>query len=152
MNKIKIIIIISIICVVVLGGIGLSLYFILEADNSSDEEKNDEKEDTFVPYNPIPEKEDLDFTEEAHRSFSREVATQTMVLATNNGGLPLEKTDQVVLFGVGTENTIYGGWGSGEVYNKGTQDSLTPVKILEGILNKFAEKKFCIFRILMAMK
>ena len=141
MNKIKIIIIISIICVIVLGGIGLSLYFILEADNSSDEEKNDEKEDPFVPYNPIPEKEDLDFTEEAHRSFSREVATQTMVLATNNGGLPLEKTDQVVLFGVGTENTIYGGWGSGEVYNKGTQDSLTPVKILEGIKNKFDEKK-----------
>jgi len=139
MDKTKIIIIIALICVIVLGGICLTLYLILKEDNSSDEEK---KEEPFVPYNPIPENEDLDFTEEAHRLLSREIATQTMVLATNNGELPLVETDLVVLFGSGTENTIYGGWGSGEVYNKGTSESLTPIKILEGILNKVSEKKF----------
>ena len=87
-------------------------------------------------YSLIPENEDLDFTEEAHRQLSREVATQTIVLATNNGALPLQKTDQVVLFGDGTKNTIYGGWGSGEVYNKGTTVNMSPVTILEGIENK----------------
>ena len=59
----------------------------------------------------IPENEDLDFTEDEHRQLCREVATQTMVLATNNAELPLKSTDQVVLFGDGTKNTIYGGWG-----------------------------------------
>ena len=126
-NLIKIIIILCI-CTVVVVGLGLTFYFIFKDDDSSSE-----KDEEFVPYNPIPEHEDLNFTEEAHRLFSREVATQTMVLATNNGALPLQSTDQVVLFGNGTENTIYGGWGSGEVYNKGTSDNLTPIKILEGI-------------------
>ena len=122
-NKIKKFIIILIIVIIVLAILALILYFVLKDDSS------------FTPYNPIPEKEDLDFTEEKHRLLSREVATQTMVLATNNGELPLLKSDQVVLFGLGTENTIYGGWGSGEVYNKGTTQSLTPVTILEGIEN-----------------
>ena len=58
-------------------------------------------------FNPIPEHEYLNFTEEEHRHFSLEIATQTMVLATNNG-LPIETTDQVVLFGSGTNNTVYG--------------------------------------------
>ena len=82
------------------------------------------------------EDEDIDFTEEEHRQLSREFATQSMVLATNNDVLPLQKTDQVVLFGDGTENTVYGGWGSGEVYNKGTTINMTPVMVLEGIENK----------------
>ena len=114
-----------------------------EADHSEpsvlnlteDDDAQDNSSDDWIPYNPIPDQEDLDFTEEAHRLLSREVAIQTMVLATNNGELPLEETDQVVLFGIGTENTIYGGWGSGEVYNKGTTQSLKPVTILEGIEN-----------------
>ena len=121
----KMIIIIAVICVVVLISLGLILYFILREE--------DEEEKT--PYNPIPSNEDLNFTEEEHRLFSREVATQTMVLATNNDVLPLRQTDQVVLFGDGSNNTIYGGWGSGEVYNKGTTDNLTPVKIYQGIEN-----------------
>ena len=70
----KMIIIIVAICAVVLISLGLILYFILREE--------DEEEKT--PYNPIPSNEDLNFTEEAHRLFSREVATQTMVLATNN--------------------------------------------------------------------
>ena len=87
-------------------------------------------------YNPIPDYEDLNFTEAEHKLLSRQIATETMVLATNNGGLPLQKTDQVVLFGDGTVNTTYGGWGSGEVYQKGTDEEIIPVKILEGIENK----------------
>ena len=58
-----------------------------------------------------------------------------MVLASNNDVLPLRQTDQVVLFGDGTKNTVYGGRGSGEVYNKGKEQSITPVKIIEGIEN-----------------
>ena len=128
-DKQKKIIIFSIIAAVVLVVLILLIFFVFV---KTDSEEDDNKE----PFNPIPEKEDLDFTEEAHRLFSREVATQTMVLATNNDALPLRNTDQVVLFGAGTENTIYGGWGSGEVYNKGTWDNLTPIKVLEGIENK----------------
>ena len=121
---INIIIIISLICLIALG---LIFYFIFKK-YSKEEEEN-------ILYNPIPSDEDLDFTEEAHRLFSREVATQTMVLASNNDVLPLRQTDQVVLFGEGTKNTVYGGRGSGEVYNKGKEQSITPVKIIEGIEN-----------------
>ena len=94
------------------------------------------KKNALKSFGLIPENEDLDFTEEEHRQLAREVATQTMVLATNNGVLPLKATDQVVLFGDGTKNTIYGGWGSGEVYNKGTTVNMSPVTILQGIENK----------------
>ena len=121
---INIIIIISLICLIALG---LIFYFIFKKYSKEKEEN--------ILYNPIPSDEDLDFTEEAHRLFSREVATQTMVLASNNDVLPLRQTDQVVLFGDGTKNTVYGGRGSGEVYNKGKEQSITPVKIIEGIEN-----------------
>lgn len=56
----------------------------------------------------IPENEDLDFTEDEHRQLARKVATQTMVLAINNGVLPLKKTDQVILFGDGTKIQFMG--------------------------------------------
>ena len=111
----------------------LIILFYIAKDENNKDKKDDE---TNVESNyPIPKNEDLNFTEEDHRLFSREVATQTMVLATNNGGLPLQPTDQVSLFGNGTINTIYGGWGSGEVYEKGEEINISPVKILEGIEN-----------------
>ena len=103
--------------------------------------KNEDK-DKDKDYNPIPSDEDLDFSEEEHRAFSRKVATETMVLATNNGELPIKSNDLVVLFGNGTINTIYGGWGSGEVYNKGTSENMIPVTILEGIENKTDKCKY----------
>ena len=127
-NK-NIIIIVMIILFVLILAILIVLFFSKKDDDDDDEEENKGN------YNPIPKNEDLNFTEEEHRLFSREVATQTMVLATNNGGLPLKSSDQIVLFGLGTNNTIYGGWGSGEVYNKGTTINMSPVTILEGIEN-----------------
>ena len=87
-------------------------------------------------YNPIPSNEDLNFTEEEHKIFSRNVATETMVLATNNGELPIKSNDLVVLFGNGTIDTVYGGWGSGEVYIKGKSENMRPVTILEGFENE----------------
>ena len=104
---------------------------------NEDKDKGKDKD-----YNPIPSDEDLDFSEEEHRAFSRKVATETMVLATNNGELPIKSNDLVVLFGNGTINTIYGGWGSGEVYNKGTSENMIPVTILEGIENKTDKCKY----------
>ena len=120
-NKIFIILIIILLLVLVI----FLIVFIVTKDNDDNESY----------YNPVPSKEDLNFTEEEHRILSREVATQSMVLATNNGGLPLKKNDQIVLFGEGTNNTIYGGWGSGEVYNRRTAENLSPVTILEGMEN-----------------
>ena len=108
------------------------LFYITKDENNKDKKDN---EGNIESNYPIPKHEDLNFTEENHRLFSREVATQTMVLATNNGELPLQQTDQVTLFGNGTINTIYGGWGSGEVYEKGGVINLSPVQILEGIEN-----------------
>ena len=119
-------IIISMISFIALFTVGLALY---HKGNSSIENPK-------IPKISFLQDEDLDFTEEGHRQFCREVATQTMILATNFDVLPLRSTDQVVLFGDGTENTIYGGWGSGEVYNKGSWNGLTPVKVREGIENK----------------
>ena len=60
-----------------------------------------------------------------------------MVLATNNG-LPLENTDQVILFGSGTNNTIYG---AEKIYKKGTSIIITPITVLEGFENKIKEKE-----------
>ena len=123
LNKTKLIVFLTI-SVMVLIAIGLTL------QNSS----NKQPKKPLVSF--LQDEEDLDFTEEGHRQLSREIAAQTMVLATNNDALPLRETDQVVLFGSGTENTVYGGWGSGEVYNKGTWSGLTPIKVKEGIENK----------------
>ena len=120
----------------IITAIAVVLVFTLKTNNDENE-KNE-----FVPYYPIPENEDLIFTEEAHRLLSREIATQSMVLATNNDILPLKSTDQVVLFGLGTAKTYYGGQGSGEVYNKGTATPLTPVMVLEGIKNKADRFKY----------
>ena len=106
-----------------------------ESEKESEGESEDEGEDE-PPYDPIPKYEDLNFTEQAHRLLSRDIAAQSMVLATNNDILPLTSTDQVVLFGKGTANTYYGGTGSGIVYNKGTNIPITPVMVLEGIENK----------------
>ena len=121
----KIIIICSII-IAIIGVVIVVLICTLKNNKGNDE----------LPYDPIPEYEDLDFTEEAHRLLSREIATQSMVLATNNNILPLTSTDQVVLFGLGTSKTVYGGTGSGIVYQKGTKIPINPVMVLEGIQNK----------------
>ena len=154
-RKLKLIIVvlcISIIIVILALIFMLSLkedYNKLDIDSNDDKNKNEEskekeeKDDENKENNhnyPFPENEDLSFTEEEHRLFSREVAAQTMVLATNNG-LPIESTDQVVLFGAGTIKTISGGTGSGVVYSKGTKKSLTPVMLIEGIENKIKENK-----------
>ena len=116
-------------------------------DNKKDKEKeNGDKKDEGIKYEeiehhyPFPENEELSFTEEGHRLFSREVASQTIVLATNNG-LPIKDTDQIVLFGEGTSDTIYGGTGSSTIYNKGTKVPVTPIMVLEGIENKIKENK-----------
>ena len=120
---------IIIICSIIIAIIGIVIIILIcTLKNNKD---NDE-----LPYDPIPEYEDLDFTEEAHRLLSREIATQSMVLATNNDILPLTSTDQVVLFGLGTSKTVYGGTGSGIVYQKGTKIPINPVMVLEGIQNK----------------
>ena len=118
-------------------------------DNNNKEEKDkengnkkdeDNKNEKIEHHYPFPENEELSFSEENHRLFSREVASQTIVLATNNG-LPIKDTDQIVLFGEGTSDTIYGGVGSGAVYNKGTKMPVTPIMVLEGIENKIKENK-----------
>ena len=116
-------------------------------DNKEDKEKgNGDKKDEgnknkeTEHYYPFPQNEELSFTEEGHRLFSREVASQTIVLATNNG-LPIKDTDQIVLFGEGTSDTIYGGAGAGAIYNKGTKVPVTPIMVLEGIENKIKENK-----------
>ena len=126
-------IIFIVLIIILLIILGILLIVILTSD------KDDNKKSH---YNPVPKNEDLEFTEEEHRTFARKAASQTMVLATNNGGgLPLKRTDKVVLFGYGTNNTIYGGTGSGEVYTRGTSEGIQPVNVLEGIEN-FREKFF----------
>ena len=85
--------------------------------------------------------EDLEYTEAEHQRLSRRVATEGMVLATNRG-LPIQNTDKVVLFGPGTNKTIYGGTGSGEVYKKGSRDNIEAITVLQGMETKAKEAKF----------
>ena len=113
----------------------IAIILMLIFGNNNNNQNNQNKDNNNEEYNPIPKNEDLEFNEEEHRKFSREVATQTMVLATNNG-LPIENTDQVVLFGSGTNNTIYGG---DKIYKKGISDNIIPIMVLEGIENKIKE-------------
>ena len=63
------------------------LFYITKDENNKDKKDYETNEESNYP---IPKNEDLNSTEEDHRLFSREVATQTMVLATNNGGLLLQ--------------------------------------------------------------
>ena len=134
-NKMILLIIIFFIGITLLI-IAIILMLIFGNNNTNQKNQNNQnKDNNNEEYNPIPKNEDLEFNEEEHRKFSREVATQTMVLATNNG-LPIENTDQVVLFGDGTNNTIYGG---DKIYKKGISDNIIPIMVLEGIENKIKE-------------
>ena len=130
----KIIFLIIVLCI---GITVLIIAFILMITIDIKNNINDDDENEL--YFPIPKNEDLNFTEEEHRQFSRNVATQTIVLATNNG-LPIVSKDQVVLFGKGTNDTICGPVEKG-VYKKGTKNPITPVMVLEGFENKIKENK-----------
>lgn len=131
----KIIFIIIALCIeitVLIVAFILMLTIDINANNNDDKDKE--------LYFPIPKNEELNFTEEEHRQFSRYVATQAIVLATNNG-LPIESKDQVVLFGKGTNDTISGPIEIGPVYKKGSSTPINPVMILEGFENKIKENK-----------
>ena len=52
----------------------------------------------------------------------------TLVLAWNNGVLPLSGTDKINVFGWAATNPIYGGTGSGSSSNEGNIDILTSLK------------------------
>ena len=52
----------------------------------------------------------------------------TLVLAKNNGVLPLSGTDKINVFGWAATNPIYGGTGSGSSSNEGNIDILTSLK------------------------
>jgi len=52
--------------------------------------------------------------------LSKRAATEGMVLLENNGTLPIAKTGNVAVFGVGAYKTVKGGTGSGDVNNRYT--------------------------------
>ncbi|WP_051274956.1 glycoside hydrolase family 3 protein [Cellulomonas sp. URHD0024] len=65
---------------------------------------------------PNPSQQELD-----HAALSREAAGEGMVLLDNKGGaLPMARTGNVAVFGVGAYKTVKGGTGSGDVNNRYT--------------------------------
>src|SRR4051812_46198856 len=59
--------------------------------------------------------------EVANAALSRKAATEGMVLLENrNGALPMARSGNVALFGVGAYKTVKGGTVSGDVYNRYT--------------------------------
>lgn len=56
----------------------------------------------------------------AHAQLSKTAATEGMVLLENDGALPMARSGNVALFGVGAYATVKGGTGSGDVNNRYT--------------------------------
>lgn len=96
-----------------------------------------------LPENPYLSKEDLKFTESQHQQLSRKFAAEGIVLA-KNSGLPIKPKDKVVLFGQGSIDTQYGGFGSAEIYDSKYKKKIKNIKavsVKEGIAIKAKEEK-----------
>ena len=72
---------------------------------------------------------ELDAAQEASRAMSQEVESEGIVLLENNGALPLGAGAKVNVFGVGSEQFVYGGTGSGSA------DESSNVTFLQGLAN-----------------
>ena len=66
---------------------------------------------------------------EASRAITQEVESEAIVLLENDGALPLGTGAKVNVFGVGSEQFIYGGTGSGAA------DESTNVNLIQGLTN-----------------
>ena len=64
----------------------------------------------------------------ASEAVIEKVGDEGIVLAENNGVLPLSGTDRINVFGWAATNPIYGGTGSGSSSNEGNIDVLTSLK------------------------
>mgnify|MGYP002511619490 CR=1 FL=1 len=61
---------------------------------------------------------DISDREKKNMERARKIASQGMVLLSNNGALPLGETGNIALFGNGGRKTVKGGTGSGDVNSR----------------------------------
>lgn len=73
-----------------------------------------------------PKESDL---EKRNRVFARTAAREAIVLLKNEQTLPLSVSEPIALLGIGSEKTVKGGTGSGDVNNR------TNVSVYEGMVN-----------------
>ena len=96
----------------------------------------------FLPCKPLGEDGAAVTACKAHVDLAREIAREGIVLAKNNGVLPLQKGQKVAVFGTAQIDYVRGGTGSGQVF---TPFEKTPY---EGLLEKDAEGKIQLFKAL----
>lgn len=94
----------------------------------------------FTPCKPLGEDGRLVTACEAHVNLAREIAQEGIVLAKNNGVLPLKKGQKIAVFGTAQIDYVRGGTGSGQVF---TTFEKTPY---EGLMEKDAEGKIELFK------
>ena len=76
----------------------------------------------------------------AHVDLAHEIAREGIVLAKNNGVLPLKKGQKIAVFGTAQIDYVRGGTGSGQVF---TPFEKTP---LDGLMEKDAEGKIQLYK------
>lgn len=94
----------------------------------------------FTPCLPLGEDGRAVTGSRAHLDLAREIAQEGIVLAKNNGVLPLKKGQKVAIFGTAQIDYVRGGTGSGQVH---TAFEITP---LDGLKEKDAEGKIELFK------
>lgn len=94
----------------------------------------------FTPCLPLGEGGKAVTGSQAHLDLAREIAREGIVLAKNNGVLPLKKGQKIAVFGTAQIDYVRGGTGSGQVH---TPFEKTPY---DGLMEKDAEGKIQLFK------
>ena len=94
----------------------------------------------FTPCMPLGEDGKTVTCCKAHVDLAHEIAREGIVLAKNNGVLPLKKGQKIAVFGTAQIDYVRGGTGSGQVF---TPFEKTP---LDGLMEKDAEGKIQLYK------
>ena len=94
----------------------------------------------YTPCRPIGENGTAVTACKAHQELAQKIAQEGIVLAKNNGVLPLKQGEKIAVFGTAQIDYVRGGTGSGQVH---VPFEITPY---QGLMAKDAEGKIQVFK------